>query len=61
MNACTEIWEYEVLYKYQALLLPDYNGRMQSWKKTNDEFKAEGLKLMISEERANLAWDVCVV
>lgn len=61
MNACTEIWENKVLYKYQALLLPVYNARTQSWKETNNEFKAEGLKLMISEERANLAWDVCVV
>lgn len=61
MNACTGIWEYKVFYKYQALLLPLYNGRMQSWKETNNGFKAEGLKVMISEERAILAWDVCVV
>lgn len=42
MNAYTEIWEYKVLYKYQALLLSVYNGKKQSWKKTNNEFKAEG-------------------
>lgn len=61
MNAYTEIWEYKVLYKYQVLLLPVYNGRTQSWKETSSEVKAEGLKLMISVKRTNLARDMCVV
>lgn len=34
---------------------------MQSWKETSNEFKAEGLKLLISVKKANLAWDVCVL
>jgi len=33
---------------------------MQSWKETNNEFKAEGLKLMISVKRANLACVCCI-
>lgn len=61
MNAYTEIWEYKVLYKYQALLFPFYNGWMQFWKETNNEFKAEGLKLMISVKRLNLACNMHVV
>lgn len=61
MNAYRETLEYKVFYKYQALLFSVYNGRMQSWKEIHNEFKDEGLKLMISVKRVNLAWDMCVV
>lgn len=61
MNAYTEIWEYKVLCKNPALLFWVCSGGMQPWKEANNEFKAEGLKLIISVKRANLARDLCVV
>lgn len=61
MNAYTEIWEYKVLCKKVALLFWACNGRMQPWKEANNEFKAEGLKLITSVKWTNLARGVYVL
>lgn len=43
MNAYTEIWEHKVLYKYQALLLPVYNGKKAVLKENQQWIQSWGI------------------